>query len=472
MNKIIAISILILSVFLLCSCSSQIMNIESESPAVTEPVVTAEPTPTPTPEPTPIPDILVLTADDLPDIEIERVAGQVELSSAYTNSMLEAADLFTELRKITITDTDLTLDQIEALRAAFPRAILSYNVNILGAVYPSNTTEFRFTDSQVSSFSEICGELQKFPALSYIDLMNDDGSTGYDFEQASTLQSLFPGAFVNMNIDLLGQRVSFNAERIEYVKVDLGNAAVDTLRSCIPMFPNLNYLLLDSCNIDYELLAQLRDEFPDVKIVWRVYFSSGKDGYNCLTDTEKVWATGSVTDAYTDPLKYCTEVKYMDLGHNCITNINFVNYMPKLEVLVIAITWVCDISPLANCPNLEYLECFSAKDEAGHCLSDLRPLSNCTNLRHLNISNLYALTDISPLYDLPNLERVYCTMSNIPQAQQDKIRELHPDCEFNFTWTDPSKGPWRWEDDAMTIRVPRYELLAQQMGYDTWEYSK
>ena len=77
--------------------------------------------------------------------------------------------------------------------------------------------------------------------------------------------------------------------------------------------------------------------------------------------------------------------------------------------------------------------------------------------------------DISPLYELENLERMYCTMSSIPKEQQDKFIELHPDCEVTFKWEDPSKGPWRFDENGE--RVERYELLAQQFGYDTFDYS-
>ena len=109
------------------------------------------------------------------------------------------------------------------------------------------------------------------------------------------------------------------------------------------------------------------------------------------------------------------------MGHNCITNIDFVNYMPKLQVAVFAISWVEDISPLANCPDLEYLEIFSSR------VSDLSPLANCTNLEHLNAGNLQDLHDITPLYGLTKLKRLYITMSDIPEEQQEKIQELIPD---------------------------------------------
>ena len=57
------------------------------------------------------------------------------------------------------------------------------------------------------------------------------------------------------------------------------------------------------------------------------------------------------------------------------------------------------------------------------------------------------------------------------EEQQAKIQELIPGCEFQFGWIDPAdKGPWRYDENG--DRVERYELLAQQIGYDTFDYSR
>ena len=80
-------------------------------------------------------------------------------------------------------------------------------------------------------------------------------------------------------------------------------------------------------------------------------------------------------------LQYCTKVKYLDLGHNDeLPSIDFVRNMPELEVLIIAMTAVRDISPLESCPKLEYLELNSTN------IADISPLKNSTGLHHLNIA--------------------------------------------------------------------------------------
>ena len=166
----------------------------------------------------------------------------------------------------------------------------------------------------------------------------------------------------------------------------------------------------------------------------------------------------NLNGAAVECLKYCTEVRYLDLGHNIINDISFVEYMPDLEVAILAINYWTDATPLASCPKLEYLEIFNT-----NC-SDLTPLAGLTNLKHLNICWLKNLSDITPLYGLTQLERLWIGSSEynqVPRAQLEEIRKRLPDTVINTTTENPTLEGWR-ED-------PRYELLVEQMGYN-WDH--
>ena len=118
---------------------------------------------------------------------------------------------------------------------------------------------------------------------------------------------------------------------------------------------------------------------------------------------------------------------------------------------------ITDISPLADCKHLEFLEIFT------NDITDLTPLSGLTELRHLNASNNPNLSDISPVYELHGLERFWCGHYNsVPQEQFDRFCELNPNCQVNFTCFDPHED-WRWGTE-------RYALLQEQLGYLTYDY--
>ena len=480
----------VFSVLLLfAACGRQ--SVSSQTPAA--PVSSAEPTPSPVPTPTPTPEpvVTVLKRSDgsellLPEETVEVTVDDVALFAG----LIENTAALPELRSIELADAlAFTAEDAAALQEAYPTAVISYRVIINGNEIDPSATALDLSSLPESAVPEAARELRKLASLQQVTLNSgaalqdvsepkEDGTDLYlsdrlHPEDIHLLESACPDAVFDCAFLLYGKRVSTADERLEYTDVKITDEGVENVfRRILPAMSKLKYLKLDKCEVTSPVMAQLRDDFPDIKIVWRVYFSSygqTADGsyavYNCLTDTERVWATGCVTDNFAKELQYCTDVKYLDLGHNCITNIDFVRYMPNLEVAVLSVSWVESIAPLAECENLEYLECFSSH------ITDISPLAACKNLRYLNISNLPSVKDISSLYGL-DLVRLYCTMSYIPAAQQEEFKALHPDCDCEFGWVDPSKGYWRFLDGNYmntdpSNRQERYALLYEQFGYDS-----
>ena len=394
-------------------------------------------------------------------VEVKSTEEMLSLDDAsYIDSLIQLSAYLPAIHSIGLAEDAVDADRFAQLQEAFPDAEIWYQVNILGASYPSNITEIDLSALTPKDVDAVLPALGKLYQLSSIELCPADGTSALTSGDVAKIVAACPNVAVNYSFSLFGANVSTADERLEFVNVDIGNDGVEQLREILPSMSRLSYLLLDDCGVDNEVMAQLRDDFPEIKVVWRIYF--GK--YNCLTDTEMIWATGgTVNDGTSDALKYCTDVKYLDMGHDLMTHIDFVRYMPKLEVAIFAISWVEDLSPLAECPNLEYLEIFSSK------VTDITPLANCTHLQHLNISNLSAVRDITCLYDLTELKRLYCTMSYIPANQQAEIKERLPDCEFEFGWVDPAEGAWRFTPDGEYNE--RYTLLREQFGYDTFQQS-
>ena len=391
----------------------------------------------------------------------------------YCPSLLENAAYLPALTVLELGETDATAEELSALEEAFPEAAVHYTVTLLGKSYDETAETVDLSALTAAEVDEVCEKLPRLRRVRSAELMapKAGGTTTVSSvgkAEAIRLADACPGVNFHYVFELFGQMIDTGAERVEYKNAEIGDDGVSQIREILPLMTHLNYLLLDDCGIGDETMAQLREDCaPDIKVVWRIHFSG--DGYNCLTDTEKIWATGTVTDGYTAGLKYCNDVKYIDMGHNCITNIDFVSYMPKLEVAIFSITWVESAEPLGNCPNLEYLEIFNSR------ISDISALANCTNLRHVNVSFLSELTDVTPLLSLEAPERIRVTcLDKVPQEQIDALVERFPDCQVTYGRSDPSKsGEWRWVNDEKDgERVPRYALLCEQFGYDDFDYSR
>ena len=146
-----------------------------------------------------------------------------------------------------------------------------------------------------------------------------------------------------------------------------------------------------------------------------------------------------------------------------MSSIDFVRYMPDLEATVLAMGNWSDVSPLASCPKLRYAELQTT------CINDLRPLARLQNLTDLNLCYNFALHDITPLYDMPQLQRVYLGMyTPVPAEQVAELQRRNPNCEINTSTENPTDGMWRYT--AVTPYgnelAPAYEWLREVMRYE------
>ena len=216
-----------------------------------------------------------------------------------------------------------------------------------------------------------------------------------------------------------------------------------------------------------ELLSRMA-EFPDKKIVWRIYLDTGYP-FDFLTDEEVLRLTYGLNDENSKVLQYCTDVVYLDIGHNrYITNVDFIRYLPKLQVVILSITKISDISALAHCPDLEYVELLNTYIE------DISPLEGLEKIVYLNIGDMPFLKDISPVFGMKSLKMVrVCmrTFNHVSREQVEELKEALPDCFVSDYGGDPTtSGFWRFADKKHTY-TERYALLREQMLYDIprWE---
>lgn len=361
-------------------------------------------------------------------------------------------------------------EEIYAWAQAHPGIIVYYTVPLPGGEPVENRTmELSLTTLTSEQTEEAIRSLSCLPKLTKVDLGSERSNFG--FEDIKKLQTALPNVRFRYEFTLYGESVNITDDEINlsHVPVEDDGAAVRKAMACMP---KLRYLDMDSCGVPNETMARIREDFPEVKVVWRIWFGSA---YSVRTDVERILASkpsvgGWLTGADCEVLKYCTEVKYLDVGHNeGMDDISFVSYMPKLEVAVLAMNAWTDLSPIASCTALEYLEMQTNK------VSDLSPLSGLTSLRHLNICNT-AVTDISPLYSLTGLERLWIGgWLHISQDQVAKMQECAPNCLINTTAGDPTEGAWRFVDYNETnytyIQHPRYRLLREQFGYTDEDFS-
>ena len=350
-------------------------------------------------------------------------------------------------------------EEIAAWALSHPEIESYYTVTLPdGTVLDSGTKSCDMSGMSVEQCEATARKLALLPLLKSVKLGGEGGAQSW--ESLARLRQILPKTAFKYKFTLYGKECDLSSSSLNFSHLSVSDNG-DALRRVIPLMPDLSYVDMDSCGVSNAEMEKLRAEFPDVKFVWRVWFG---EHYSVRTDVQRILASkpsagGMLYPADGEALACCHDVVFLDIGHNQqLTDISFVSQMPKLEVAIVGMCGWSDASPLASCPELEYLEMFSTE------CTDLKPLSGLKNLKHLNAAGIVGLEDISPLYDLTQLERFYLgSMNRVPWERCEEFQKRVPNCEFDTgVYDDPTGGHWRWNDGNI---VDRYYLLRMQFGY-------
>ncbi len=263
--------------------------------------------------------------------------------------------------------------------------------------------------------------------------------------------------------------------------VDLGEMAIPysngdyaRLDAFIESLPNLKKLDMFATAIRRPQLEHLAEKFPEIEFGWSIAIpcvNGSNPGRNLHLVRTDATAFSTYHNSYCtlhpseelSVLKYCKNLKALDLGHNNITDLSFLYDLPELRVLIIGRNnYITDITPVGSLVNLEYLEMFSAR------VTDISPLLNCTKLMDLSLCN-NLIEDLTPLCEMKSLRRLWLWKYNrnapsaiVPQEMEAMLHEALPDCLINVR-SDPSQGGWR---DPGT----RYDTIYEMFQYRDSQY--
>lgn len=325
------------------------------------------------------------------------------------------------------------------------------------------------TDADVQTFLAVAPFMENLRTAE----LGDEAVSPVSWETISALQKAAPGVSFSYSFSLYGEPMTLDTEYIDlrWIPVSDDGAAV---MAALPCMKRATYLDMDSCGVDSEHMAVIRDAFPDVKVVWRVRF--GSMDYSVRTDVKTILASlsgsgdyaGLTNDESVMPLTYCTDVVNLDVGHNSnMRSLLFLRYMPNLEVFITYENYLRNIDDIVYCPKLRYLELF------GSSMTDISPLAKLENLTDLMLCACYNVSDISaiiPADVLPKLERLYIggTSYYIPDEQIEQFKANHPNCYVD-TVEDSVGEHWRFIDPGIgnspENRVEKYQQIVDIFHY-------
>ena len=382
---------------------------------------------------------------------------ETDVALSYTAEETPYEDLLNNLKylpnitKLDLPDTGLTGQQMAALKEANPHVEITYTVSMNGQPLDLNTTEMDLSGMTADQIPIVATKISLLPQLQQVQLMAADGTSQLSKADVKALQQACPDVLFLYSFELFGKTISTADERVEYDSVYIGDEGEAQIREALDILTSCTYFKADSCGISSPVMAGIRDDYPNTKVVWRVHCSI----FNMLTDEKVLRLTHKVKDEHVGELKYCTEAVYIDMGHDdYLTDIDFLRYMPDLECIILSGSSISDISAFENCKKLVWVELAFCSQ-----IKDISVFKDHPTLKYLNISYT-GVRDISPIQDVA-LERFNCMNNRIGADAQNTFTSAHPDCIALFAGKQPYGYGWRYNDNGYTF----FEYYANMRKY-------
>ncbi|MBQ8920838.1 MAG: leucine-rich repeat domain-containing protein [Oscillospiraceae bacterium] len=365
-----------------------------------------------------------------------------------------------ELKKVTFGKQTLPYSEKEKLTAAFPD--ISFEVlgtyEIYGQTVLENESVLDLRDIRLDA--SVYDQLALLPELREVDLHDQPLST----EERIALAERFPDVNFGWTVHYGEEVYDSSITELDLSGRKLKEEDLAELKDVCAQLPNLEKLVVCDCGLSNETLAKYREEMKDIaKVVWRVYLGKWSLKTDAVAFSVLIFHYDyrRMTSNDIQVLKYCTDLRALDLGHQAISDLTVIgDYLPELRLLILADNRISDISPLAKLTHLHYLELFVNR------IHDISPLAGLHELVDVNISYNGGLSDISALLNSPMMEKVWLESTSVSNASIQKLKETYPNAKVVRVGSGSVDQGWRWN--------PRYNQMMDMWYNDYYgdEFSK
>lgn len=371
----------------------------------------------------------------------------VDDASLTPDGLREALRYLPSVQTVSYIACPWSTEEKDALSAEFPSVTFVWPVEILGETYPSDTAELSFAGRTLSEgeLSEIAERISSLPRLTRVDLTD----TGVTPELMTPVCERYPDVNFVFTFELYGLTISTEDTLLDFTGIEM--ESTDAVEAILPVMHKLEKVDMSDCGFSDEEMDALNKKYENVRFVWTLHITH----YNIRTDTTYFRASsryyGYFTNETVKRLAYCTDMVALDLGHRPVEDLSFLYEMPNLKYLVLLDCHALDLSPIAACDNLVWLELNRAY------ASSIAPLKDCKGLRDLNITFMTLLQPedtFETLMEMDQLERVWFSYGVLTAEEQEKLQEAHPEIVYHgvYVWDQSNEDPWRYDQDYYDMR--------------------
>lgn len=345
--------------------------------------------------------------------------------TGVTDGELELLQLLPELKTLHLKNPEADPETVAQLRSTYPKADISWEVEIAGVSFPDDTKEVDLSAVLESSAAQTTTATAAGTqtAVGAQTTTKTQTTTGTAAGTQSTKETQSTAPAVTLNLEDLEKKMSYLSDAKQ--------------------------VFLGKCGLDNEELAALRERVRDsYKLVWTVQLgkklTARTDDTTFMPVREHVYYFLD-EDAYN--LRYCEDMLCVDVGHMGLTNIDFVKGMPHLQILILAHNGqLQDISPISSCKELIFLELdWSA-------VKDFTPLVGCTSLEDLNIGLTYP--SVEPLMQMTWLKNLWM----VDRGGAYQLSQALPDTKIVASADVTVGAGWR--------NLPNYYKMRDMLGME------
>ena len=364
-----------------------------------------------------------------------RNAQEIDINEENINitELIEDLSKFNNLEIVNFRKTALCSAEMQQLKDSYPT--IQFNASIEEKVFntyvPINTDLIDLSNDTVDN--SILEKLSIFKKLKKVIIVNNNLS----INEIKTLIDTYPNISFTISLEYMG--LKFN-NKIE--ELDLSNRTIENkeeFQTLLSIMQNLKFVNMCYTNYSNEELDALNKQFPDTKIVWMLQLGKWKLRTDAVAFSVLItqFDYKRLTSDDIQILKYCTDLRALDLGHQSITDISVIGeYLPELRVLILADNKISDISPLKSMKNLHFLELFMNQ------ITDFSPLKENTELVDLNISFNPMINDFTGLLDFKKLERLW-VVNCVSYQNFQFLKEHYSNAIVNNSGPGSTEAGWR-----------------------------
>ena len=395
-------------------------------------------------------DALLKLLDARPDLnvmyEIELVDGQrlrenateCTVTDENVHQLREMIPYLPQLQTIS-SDNCKDYNALADIQKEYPDINVQYTVVIGQNAYSVDETELTLDISDAAEAFEL---LQYFPHLQNVTF---DG-LAKDPDLMYQMMCAYPDAVIAWEFELYGVKTGSMATELYLNQIPMDS--VEGVENALKYFYDLQWVEMCRCGIPSEEMDALWKRHPETRFVWEIPMGLGfvrtdvkafipfKYGYDINLPFH---------DEEAKELKYLVDMECLDLGHMRMTDISFLQYMPKLKFLILADTICEDFSYISNLTELVYLELFRSE------IKDVNLLMNLTKLEELNIGWTH-LENPEKLAEMTWLKRLWATMNGMVGDEYYWLQAAMPDTEVYVFSLHPTQGGWRQSDRYREMR--------------------